>query len=232
METLASDKRDLDAHDQPVLYSFRRCPYAMRGRMGIYGSGIRVEYREIVLRNKPDHMVSISPKATVPVLQLADGTVIDESLDIMIWALGQKDPHGWLASDDMLLQMKAEIEEVDATFKRHLDHYKYPNKYPDEDALANREAALGRLQIWDQRLSDQAHLFADQVLLADIAIFPFVRQFANVDRDWFDAAAIPNVQRWLAYHLDSDLFNAVMPKQQPWAPADPIKLFPFSLALQ
>ena len=93
METLASDKRDLDAYDQPVLYSFRRCPYAMRGRMGIYGSGIMVEYREIVLRNKPDHMVAISPKATVPVLQLADGTVVDESLDIMLWALGQNDPH-------------------------------------------------------------------------------------------------------------------------------------------
>ena len=230
METLASDKRDLDAYDQPVLYSFRRCPYAMRGRMGIYGSGITVDYREIVLRNKPDHMVSISPKATVPVLQLADGTVIDESLDIMLWALGQNDPHGWLSSDDMLLQMKAEIEEVDATFKRHLDHYKYPNKYPDEDALANREAALGRLQIWDQRLSDQAHLFADQVLLADIAIFPFVRQFANVDRDWFDAAAIPNVQRWLAYHLASDLFNAIMLKQQAWAPADPVTFFPFEAA--
>ena len=230
METLASDKRDLDAYDQPVLYSFRRCPYAMRGRMGIYGSGIMVEYREIVLRNKPDHMVAISPKATVPVLQLADGTVVDESLDIMLWALGQNDPHGWLSSDDMFLQMKAEIEEVDATFKRHLDHYKYPNKYPDEDALANREAALGRLQIWDQRLSDQAHLFADQVLLADIAIFPFVRQFANVDRDWFDAAAIPNVQRWLAYHLASDLFNAIMLKQQAWAPADPVTFFPFEAA--
>lgn len=227
MESQALDMRDLNAHDYPVLYSFRRCPYAMRGRMGIYGAGISVEYREIVLRDKPNHMIAISPKATVPVLQLSDGTVIDESLDIMLWALGQNDPRGWLSGDDILDRMKAEIDALDRTFKRHLDHYKYPNKYPDEDPIENREAGLACLKVWDQRLSDQVHLFGDQVLLADIAIFPFVRQFAHVDREWFDAAPLPHVLRWLAHHLNSDVFHAIMPKQQVWAPDDSIKLFPF-----
>ncbi|MEP3524725.1 MAG: glutathione S-transferase [Hyphomicrobiales bacterium] len=222
-----SDQPALDAHDHPVLYSFRRCPYAMRGRMGVFASGIKVEYREIILRDKPDHMVAISPKATVPVLQLPDGRVIDESLDIMLWALDKNDPDDWLLNDDLLAVMKAEIEEADSTFKRHLDHYKYPNKYPDQDAIENREAGLACLKVWDQRLSKQAHLFADQVRLADVALFPFVRQYANVDREWFDAAPIPNVQRWLAYHLTSDMFAAIMPKRKPWAPNHALTLFPF-----
>jgi len=216
------------ALDYPVFYSFLRCPYAMRARMGLYGAQVTVEFREIVLRDKPAHMVAISPKATVPVLQLPDHRVIDESFDIMLWALGKSDPQGWLPDDETLLvRLKQEVAALEHTFKHHLDRYKYPDRYPGENAMHNREAALAHLEIWEGRLAAHENLFADNVLLGDIAIFPFVRQFANVDRAWFDIAPIPNVRRWLNHHLDSELFHAIMLKQPLWKTGNPITLFPF-----
>jgi len=216
------------ARDYPVLYSFRRCPYAMRARMGLYGAQVTVEFREIVLRDKPAHMVAISPKATVPVLQLPDHRVIDESFDIMLWALGRNDPNGWLGGEAALLaRMSEEVHALEHAFKPHLDRYKYPDRYPGENAMHNREAGLSHLEGWEARLSTHENLFADEVLLADIAIFPFVRQFANVDRAWFEAAPIANVRRWLNRHLESELFHAIMSKQPLWKAGNPITLFPF-----
>ncbi|WP_296715896.1 glutathione S-transferase [Erythrobacter sp.] len=207
----------------PILYSFRRCPYAMRARMALWTAGVAVELREVKLAAKPPQLAEASPKATVPVLVLEDGTVLDESLAIMRWALAQNDPEGWLAGDDPAL-----ISRNDGPFKHHLDRYKYPNRYPDEAGgdeatfrLDHRTHGLSVLLDLDARLGMSAYLRGDRPTLADIALFPFIRQFANTDRDWFDAQGLPHVQEWLERHLASDLFKAVMPKFAPWQAGDP-----------
>lgn len=206
----------------PILYSFRRCPYAMRARMALWVAGITVELREVKLADKPPELAEASPKATVPVLVLADGTVIDESMAVMRWALGQNDPEGWLAGNDTAL-----IERNDASFKHHLDRYKYPTRYPDEAGgdeaafrLDHRTHGLAFLHDLDAGLGSSAHLCGDRRTLADIALFPFIRQFANTDREWFDAQGLPHVQEWLEGHLASDLFKAIMPKFAPWQAGD------------
>ncbi len=194
-----------------ILYSFRRCPYAMRARMGLFQAGIPIEIREIILRDKPAHMLEISPKGTVPVLLLDDGMVIDESLDIMKWALGQNDSDGWLDGNSDEL-----IEHNDTIFKRALDRYKYPNRYPDEDCSNAREEGLAILKDLNKRIAQNGYLTRDKIALADIAIFPFIRQFAHVDRAWFYAQDLPALQSWLKAHLDSQLFKDIMQKYEPW----------------
>ena len=209
----------------PILYSFRRCPYAMRARMALWVAGIPVELREVKLADKPRELGEASAKATVPVLVTHDG-VIDESLAIMRWALGESDPEGWLNGDDEAL-----IERNDGPFKHHLDRYKYPVRYPDENegyesafSLHHRAQGLTILQKLDTLLADSKQLCGDRPTLADIALFPFIRQFANTDRAWFDAQDLPHLQRWLEGHLASDLFHAIMPKFAPWkAGDDPIE---------
>lgn len=212
---------------RPLLYSFRRCPYAMRGRMGLWASSITVELREIVLRAKPAHMLAISPKGTIPVLQLADGTVIDESLDIMLWALEQHDPQGWLTPEfGDRGEMLALIGAMDGDFKRHLDRYKYATRYEDVSEGAERDLALAALSPLIERLAQHGQLFGERVSLADIALFPFVRQFANTDRDWFDQAVPPHLLAWLKGHEQSDLFLSIFRKWPVWQEGDPVTLFP------
>lgn len=210
----------------PVLYSFRRCPYAMRARLALAIGGQQVRLREIVLRDKPAEMLAISPKGTVPVLQLRDGRVIDESLDVMLWALGIDDPAGWLAPDRDA--MMALIAENDGPFKRALDRYKYPSRYEDEGVIAEDQRDLGVafLQKLDGMLAAEGQLFGENPSLADAAIFPFVRQFANTDRDWFDAQALPHLQAWLAGHLDGVLFKSIMPKFAVWKEGEDEPVFP------
>ena len=203
----------------PILYSFRRCPYAMRARMAVLASGTAVELREVVLRAKPQAMIDASPKATVPVLVLRDGTVIDQSLDIMRWALRHDDPEDWLAGDDAAL-----IAANDGPFKHHLDRYKYPSRY-DEDPLVHRDAGLGHLAMLEDRLAEHAHVCGDRRTLADIALFPFIRQFAATDADWFADQNLPCVQAWLARMVDSDLFKRCMLRLPPWQPGDPATAF-------
>lgn len=198
----------------PILYSFRRCPYAMRARMGIYCSGLKVTLREIILRDKPDHMLEISPKGTVPVLQLPDGQVIEESLDILRFALKQNDPHGLLDCDHKIAG--ALIEKNDGDFKYALDRYKYPNRYPDEDCTGMKDKTKVFLEQLNEQLADQDYLLGGHLSYADIAIFPFIRQFANVDRTWFDSQPYPHLHRWLKERLESDLFKSIMPKFKPW----------------
>lgn len=205
----------------PILYSFRRCPYAMRARLALYYAGIKLELREIVLRDKPAHMVKISPKATVPVLQLPNGKVIDESLDIMHYALTQNDPDDWLANKDSDL-----IEKNDGAFKNALDRYKYPNRLPDEDCSDARHTCEAFFIELNDRLSHQKYLCADKITLPDMAIFPFIRQCANVDRRWFDALPYSALQRWLKDRLESELFAAIMMKYKPWQVGDPQLLWP------
>jgi len=206
---------------RPILYSFRRCPYAMRARMAIAVAGISCELREIKLRAKPLDMLAASPKGTVPVLVLPDGSVIDQSLDIMRWALALADPEGWLAGDaDALIAVN------DGSFKQHLDRYKYPDRYGG-DVEAHRAAGLSILRDLDARLAEKGgQLCGSGRSLADIALFPFVRQFAEVDRGWFDAQHLSALQLWLAGHIASPLFDAVMISPALWQPGDAPLFFP------
>ncbi|MBG6073183.1 MULTISPECIES: glutathione S-transferase [unclassified Polaromonas] len=215
----------------PVLYSFRRCPYAMRARLAIATSGVRCELREVVLRNKPADLLAASPKATVPVLVLPGGQVIEQSLDIMHWALTQHDPHNWLASDgDTLNAMRALIADNDGEFKQHLDRYKYPNRYRHEHAgdeqffaQSNRLNAERWLMTLQSRLSVfgcHAWLFGEAPSLADMAILPFVRQFAHTDPAWFDARPWPHLKAWLLDWQTGPLFQQVMEKYPPWQPGE------------
>ncbi len=204
----------------PVLYSFRRCPYAMRARLALLASGTSCELREVKLSAKPAALRDVSPKATVPVLVLPDGEVIEESIDIMRWSLGRSDPRGWLQRDDAGL-----IAVNDGAFKHALDRYKYPDRH-DGDALKHRAAGLEFLLELDRRMSLQGQLCGAQPGLADMAILPFARQFAAVDHDWFEAQPLPHVQGWLADHLASELFAAIMIRTRPWQEGDAPVLFP------
>jgi len=185
----------------------------MRGRMALDASGIAVEHREILLRDKPAEMLAASPKGTVPVIVLPEGRVIEESLDVMLWALGQNDPENWLSppSSDRS-EMDALIAANDGPFKHHLDRYKYDTRYEEAVASEHRTAASAYLQDLEDRLDRSDQLLGDAPSLADIALFPFVRQFANTDRDWFDAQPWPNLQRWLNGHLQSARFERIMQK--------------------
>jgi glutathione S-transferase len=220
----------------PVLYSFRRCPYAMRTRMALQVSNQHCELREVVLRDKPTEMIQASPKATVPVLVNPDGTVLEESLEIMQWTLAKNDPQQWLVPErGDLAEMLALIEQLDGAFKEHLDRYKYATRYTDEnggdgvDPITHRDAAMTVLMDLNTRLDQQEWLFGNRMSLADVCIAPFVRQFANTDRAWFDAQPCKPLQNWLNRFLESALFSAVMKKYKPWVSGQPGVPFPEAL---
>lgn len=213
--------------DKPILYSFRRCPYAMRARMALSVSGQVCALREVLLRDKPDEMIAASSKGTVPVLVFADGRVIDESLDVMNWALAQADPDQWLAPSQKNGEaVDALVAENDGPFKSHLDRYKYPTRYENVDPVEHREQGRKFLEILDQQLSRTGFLYGDRLAFADVAIFPFIRQFANTDRDWFDGLPLHHVQSWLTQRIESPLFLSVMKKYSVWKTGDPEPDFP------
>lgn len=214
--------------NEPLLYSFRRCPYAMRARLALVASQTTCRLREIVLRDKPAHMLEISPKGTVPVMQLADGTVIEESLDIMLWALRRNDPQGWLTPEEGALdEMLALITEMDGPFKHHLDRYKYATRYEGADPDTHYAKAIQELGKLDQRLEANSYLFGSRPALADQALFPFVRQFCNADKERFTISAPKRVQQWLEDRISSPEFSVVFgTKWKPWQPEDPITYFP------
>ena len=195
----------------PILYSFRRCPYAMRARLALSVSGICYELREVRLSNKPPAMIAASPKGSVPVLVLADGTVVEESLDIMRWALAIHDPETWLSRDDPAL-----IAVNDGAFKHDLDRYKYPERHGADPAM-HRDSGLAFLRELDGRVADAGQLCGSMRGIADAAIMPFVRQFAAVDRQWFGAQPLPHLQAWLDQHVASGLFDTIMVRVEPWA---------------
>ena len=208
----------------PILYSFRRCPYAIRARLALKRSHIQVELREVVLSAKPQQMLDISPKATVPVLQLQDGMVIDESREIMLWALKQNDPQGWLLHGQQD-EVAALIDFNDGEFKSQLDHYKYAERFPEMPMAAYRKQAEDFLSRLEQRLLKNRYLFGESISVADMAIFPFIRQFAYVDKPWFDASPYKNLNQWLQGLLDDELFSLVMPKFPQWQAGDELTLF-------
>ena len=192
-----------------TLYSFRRCPYAMRARMALRYSSVPVEIVEVSLKAKPAEMLAISPKGTVPVLD-ADGRVIDESLEIMRWALAQNDPLNWLLDGDS--RIAELIEANDQGFKVDLNRYKYAERYPEQPMEVYRAQGAVFLQRLEGLLQDRDYLLADHPSLADIALLPFVRQFAHVDREWFAQTPYPRLQAWLNNFLESDLFTSIMKK--------------------
>lgn len=193
----------------------------MRARMAVAVSGVQVELREVVLRNKPAELIEASAKATVPVLVLPDSSVIDESLDIMRWALGRNDPQDWLAGDDADL-----IAQNDGPFKGALDRYKYPHRFELENGNANRDVGLAFLNQLDTILQTTRFLKSDAPTLADIAIFPFVRQFAATDRLWFDAQSLARLERWLSDLTGSDLFASIMHRYPQWRTGPTPTTFP------
>ena len=209
---------------QPILYSFRRCPYAMRARMALRRASITVELREVSLGDKPQAMLELSAKGTVPVL-LANKLMLDESLDIMYWAMEQADPGQWLDAD---LQARTEslIYENDGSFKTHLDQYKYWDRFPAQSQQSYRQQGETFLVKLEQLLRLNKYLLADRPTLADIAVFPFIRQFAFVDKHWFDNSGYSQLQRWLQEFLESPLFIQSMDKLPPWQPEDPPLFFP------
>lgn len=199
----------------------------MRARLAIsYTSeltGQTLELREVVLKNKPQAMIDVSAKATVPVLVLNDGQVIDESLDIMLWALHQSAQHTWLKNVDEQLAL---INQCDNEFKPWLDKYKYADRHPSHSQAYYCEQAVVFLAQLEQRLAANDNLFEETPCLADAAIFPFVRQFAHVDKAWFEQAPYPYLQKWLAVWIDSPLFKGIMNKYVPWEPNQAAVLFP------
>ena len=206
----------------PILYSFRRCPYAMRARLAIAISAIKVELREVVLRNKPQQLIDISPKATVPVLVTSDDKVIDESLDIMHWALQQHDPNNWYQNlSDQQQQLSQQlISNNDGDFKYYLDRYKYADRYPEHTQDYYRQQGEQFLVILEQQLQQNGCLISNAMTYPDYAILPFIRQFAFADKDWFDQSPYPLIKAWLANFIDSPLFNSIMNKYPAWQHGD------------
>lgn len=198
----------------PILYSYRRCPYAMRARMALKYAGIDLEHREIELRNKPKSMLLLSPKGTVPVL-CVDGLVLEQSLDIMRWALMKSDPEGWAQVDEKTSQFW--VNQNDGPFKVLLDQYKYLNRHPDLTVGDVLEAALDQMLVpMEEVLASSQYILGDRMTYVDIAIFPFVRQFAMVDLQRFATLPLSSTQKWLERHLQSDLFQSVMHKYPSW----------------
>lgn len=213
----------------PILYSFNRCPYAMRARLGLLYAGIVCEIREVDLKNKPSHMLEISPKGTVPVLLLPNGQVLEESLDILDWAISQRDTDGWGTLDPVQKTLMDDLLNYnDFMFKNQLNRYKYPSRFMDEwgdsteefFSLKNRKEALTFLSRLDDLLSRHPYLLKDTLSKADIAIIPFIRQFSLVEPDWFAGAAFPNLQTWLKTFLESNLFKRAMVARDPWQPGN------------
>lgn len=196
----------------------------MRARMAIHYAGIKTVLREVILSDKPQEMLQLSSKATVPVLALENGTVIDESLDIMHWALSISDADGWLSRLDaeQLELANKFISENDNEFKSHLDLYKYADRFPKKTMQEYRAQGEIFLKELDQYLQRHDYLFGEQLSFADIAIFPFVRQFAYVDFSWFEQTPYLYLQKWLQGLIDSELFIAVMKKSPAWKNGDEI----------
>ena len=192
-----------------LLYSFRRCPYAMRARLALRYSGVPVRIIEVSLKAKPAEMLALSPKGTVPVLSV-EGRVIEQSLEIMQWALAQHDPDDWLLQGDPAVL--ALIAENDQVFKHHLNRYKYAERYPEQPMEHYRAEGEVFLQKLEGLLAEREYLLAEHLSLADAALAPFVRQFAHVDREWFAGTAYDRLQAWLHRFLESPLFTAVMAK--------------------
>ncbi len=214
----------------PILYSLRNCPYAMRARLAIYKSKRRVELRDLVLKDKPSALIAASPKATVPVLVLGPAKVIDESLDIMLWALGESDPQNLLRAETPSKRVSAsdmnqavKLDDIlslvylfDQQFKPCLEAYKCAKRYHESNLEECRQACEVYIQTLEQGLRKHKYVLDDNESMADIALLPFIRQFAKIERQWYLQSPYPNVKRWLNQYLQSVMFTKVMTKYPLW----------------
>ncbi|MGS0676366.1 glutathione S-transferase [Shewanella sp. 0m-4] len=202
----------------PVLYSLRNCPYAMRARLAIYASRQQVELRDLVLSNKPLELLQASPKGTVPVLVQADGKVIEQSLEVMLWALTLSDPDDHLDNADpqALDEMLALITVFDTEFKVCLEKYRCSKRYHEASLIEDREACETYLKGLEQRLTQHKYLISDSPSLVDLALLPFIRQFARVERQWYRQSPYPNLRDWLNSYLQSRMFSKVMTQHPLW----------------
>lgn len=191
----------------PVLYTFLRCPFAIRARVALVSAGIKFRQVEVSLRDKPPEMLALSPKGTVPVMRLPSGEVFEESLDIMRWALRQSDPNSWLKN---AREADPLIEQCDHVWKPLLDRYKYAERHPSLTREQHRIAACVFPEELDRRLSNTKYLCGDHASLADVAIFPFVRQFSRVEPGWFAASELSSLRAWLDEWLACAEFRAAM----------------------
>lgn len=210
----------------PILYSLRNCPYAMRARIGIHKAQLQIDIREVNLKQKPAEMLAASAKGTVPILVLDNAPespiVFDESLDVMLWALTKNDPEDLLHGFDQnaLPKMLDLIRLFDDKFKTCLNAYKAASRYREDNVTECREACEVFIQELENRLSDSAFLMSDQESLTDIALMPFIRQFAKVERQWYLQAPYPRVREWLNFYLQSGMFTRVMTKFDFWVSAE------------
>ncbi len=206
----------------PILYSLRHCPFAMRARLAIFKSKKAVELRDVKLTDKPVAMLNASPKGTVPILVVAPAQVIDESLDVMLWSLGKSDPDNLLCN---LPDLLAFINVYDSEFKPCIERYKAAKRYHEPNVNDCREACEVHIQDLEKRLSEHAYIFGERESLADIAILPFIRQFAKVERQWYVQSSYVNVKRWLNAYLQSRMFNKVMAQYSVWEEGSEVVIF-------
>ena len=213
-----SDEKTNEIKALPILYSLRNCPYAMRARLAIFKANQTVLLRDLVLSHKPAEMIAVSPKGTVPVLVLADETVIEESLDIMLWALRETDPNDLLHSqrECALSTMLSLINLFDTNFKSCLEQYKCAKRYQEDNVTQCRASCELYIQQLEQRLTEHTFLMSDKESLADIALIPFIRQFARIERQWYLQSPYPMVRQWLNRYLQSPTFTKVMAKHPLW----------------
>ena len=200
----------------PVLYTFRRCPYAMRARISLYYSKISYEHREILLKDRPGELYALSPKGTVPVLNLPDGKVLDESLDIMKWSMSIYDSDSWFVNN-ISDQLNA-IKTNDYHFKKWLDKYKYHDRYPEFPVQYYKDKCEGILNSLEKKLDEENFLFSQKISLGDMALLPFIRQFANVDIIWFNGRFV-NLSKWMGELIESEVFQSMMKKYEIWNPS-------------
>ena len=202
----------------PIIYSLRNCPYAIRARLAIYASGQQVHLRDLVLSDKPTEMLAVSPKGTVPVLVTLDNAVIDESLSIMQWAFSQTDPNDYLhkSAPNALAEMLVMIERFDTEFKGHLEQYRCSKRYHETSLIQDRQKCEPYLVDLEMRLCQHQYLMSDKPSLADLALMPFVRQFARVERQWYLQSPYPKLRQWLNGYLQSKMFTKVMTQQRMW----------------
>lgn len=203
----------------PILYSFRRCPYCIRAHMALKYAGLKIILRGVELKNLPPEALAVSPRATMPSLVIDKNKYIDESWDIIKWAVQQNDPENWLGDNNEYLQAaEVLVKTNDYSFKENLDHYKYAVRFPDHPKQYYRQCGEEFLEELNEILKESNFLLDDHITVADIAVFPYIRQFAMVDKDWFYNAPYPPLQRWLKYMLATELFREAFRKHELWLP--------------
>ncbi len=203
--------------DTPILYSFRRCPYCMRAHMALKYAGLKIILRDVKLSDLPAEVLAVSPHATVPSLAISENEYMDESWDIVKWAVQQNDPENWLGENNEYLNEAEMLVEInDFSFKDDLDHYKYADRYPEHPMEYYRENGEEFLEELTELLQQNTFLSADHITITDIAVFPFIRQFAMVDKEWFDKSPYPELQRWLLAMLSSEWFIEAFKKHETW----------------